>query len=320
MNPVGVAAGMMAAVSFAFYNVGGHEILSRYDRWIVLMYTTLSAEGSDTFDALSRSYNYVYESPWYYIWYGIVSVFYGAAVIFFVVCMSSLMVYLGKWGVSQTPFTKSANRSPEYLFIYSPTSFGWRELMLKGSPVEITPDRSKAGLNAEGKPVEPIDGYWYTDPDAASKYMQSFYYSNYFGAGMVSFWMSLLFMMMLGFSYSFFWTQASMIYLLMRKKVDEVEVDDVLRTVRSLVRERVMPLETAIDETDEMPAELRRLIEDLGARCPDAGRGRKWAPGFPDRVLLAYRTNLTMLQLAALFGISDSAVHRVLDRLVRVPS
>jgi len=43
MDPVGVAAGMMAAVSFAFYNVGGHEILSRYDRWIVLMYTTLSA-------------------------------------------------------------------------------------------------------------------------------------------------------------------------------------------------------------------------------------------------------------------------------------
>ena len=28
-----------------------------------LMYATLSAEGSDTFDALSRSYNYVYESP-----------------------------------------------------------------------------------------------------------------------------------------------------------------------------------------------------------------------------------------------------------------
>src|SRR5215469_9522748 len=43
MNPVGVAAGMMAAVSFSFYNVGGHDILSRYDRWIVLMYTTLSA-------------------------------------------------------------------------------------------------------------------------------------------------------------------------------------------------------------------------------------------------------------------------------------
>jgi DME family drug/metabolite transporter len=43
MNVLGVAAGMVAAVSFAFYNVAGHSLLSRYDRWIVLLYTTLSA-------------------------------------------------------------------------------------------------------------------------------------------------------------------------------------------------------------------------------------------------------------------------------------
>jgi hypothetical protein len=196
-----------------------------------LMYTTLSAEGSDTFDALSRSYNYVYESPWHYIWYGFVSVVYGAVVVFFVVFMSSLMVYLGKWGVSQTPLTQSVNRSPEFLFIYSPTSFGWRELMLKGSPVEITPDEAKAGVDKDGNKVLQTDGYYYVHPDAAKFYMKDpdkgFYYSTYFGAGMVAFWMTLLFMMMLGFSYSFFWTQASMIYLLMRKKVDEVEVDEI---------------------------------------------------------------------------------------------
>jgi hypothetical protein len=43
------------------------------------------------------------------------------------------------------------------------------------------------------------------------------------------------------------------------------------------------------------------------------GRGRCRALSLPDRVLLrvpACRTNLTMQQLAALFGISDSAVHR----------
>src|SRR4029077_19440300 len=43
LNPEGVAAGMLAAVSFSFYNVGGHNILARYDRWIVLLYTTMSA-------------------------------------------------------------------------------------------------------------------------------------------------------------------------------------------------------------------------------------------------------------------------------------
>ena len=33
----------MAAFSFSFYNVGGHEILARYDRWTVLLYTTCAA-------------------------------------------------------------------------------------------------------------------------------------------------------------------------------------------------------------------------------------------------------------------------------------
>ena len=64
-----------------------------------LMYPTLSAEGSDTFDALSRSYNYVYESPWSYLWYAFISIVYGAVVVFFVVLMASLTVYLGKWAV-----------------------------------------------------------------------------------------------------------------------------------------------------------------------------------------------------------------------------
>jgi DME family drug/metabolite transporter len=43
LNPAGVTAGMLAAVSFSFYNVAGHNIVARYDRWIVLLYTTLSA-------------------------------------------------------------------------------------------------------------------------------------------------------------------------------------------------------------------------------------------------------------------------------------
>jgi DME family drug/metabolite transporter len=43
LDPVGVSAAMLAAVSFAFYNVAGHRILARHDRWIVLLYTTFSA-------------------------------------------------------------------------------------------------------------------------------------------------------------------------------------------------------------------------------------------------------------------------------------
>jgi drug/metabolite transporter (DMT)-like permease len=43
MNTLGVLAALLAAFSFAFYNIGGHHLLTRHDRWIVLLYTTGSA-------------------------------------------------------------------------------------------------------------------------------------------------------------------------------------------------------------------------------------------------------------------------------------
>ena len=43
LDAIGVFAALLAAFSFAFYNIGGHDILARRDRWIVLLYTTCSA-------------------------------------------------------------------------------------------------------------------------------------------------------------------------------------------------------------------------------------------------------------------------------------
>lgn len=39
----GVIPALVASFSFAFYNIGGHSILTRYDRWIVLLYVLGSA-------------------------------------------------------------------------------------------------------------------------------------------------------------------------------------------------------------------------------------------------------------------------------------
>jgi len=43
LDTIGVIAALGAAFSFAFYNVGGHSILARYDRWTVLLYVVFSA-------------------------------------------------------------------------------------------------------------------------------------------------------------------------------------------------------------------------------------------------------------------------------------
>lgn len=43
LDSFGFVAALLASFSFAFYNVGGHNILARYDRWLVLVWTLTSA-------------------------------------------------------------------------------------------------------------------------------------------------------------------------------------------------------------------------------------------------------------------------------------
>jgi drug/metabolite transporter, DME family len=43
LDALGVTAALIAAFSFAYYNIAGHSVLARYDPWIVLLYVTLSA-------------------------------------------------------------------------------------------------------------------------------------------------------------------------------------------------------------------------------------------------------------------------------------
>jgi hypothetical protein len=199
-----------------------------------LMYPTISVEGSDTLDALSRSYNYVYQSPWSYLWYCVVAVFYGAIVVFFVGFMGSLTVYLGKWAISNTPFIESADRKPEFLFIYTPKSFGWRPLLLKDSKGEAlaTLEEEEAALRRRGKDHAEIDRVMTQRGMSRAKaeydeWLETFYLTNKIGAVLVAFWVTLLFMCVLGFGYSFFWTASTMIYLLMRRKVDDTDLDEV---------------------------------------------------------------------------------------------
>jgi hypothetical protein len=50
---------------------------------------------------------------------------------------------------------------------------------------------------------------------------------NYVGTFIVTVWLYLFFLMILGFGYSYFWSASTIIYLLMRRKVDDTELDEV---------------------------------------------------------------------------------------------
>lgn len=65
--------------------------------------------------------------------------------------------------------------------------------------------------------------------------------------------------------------------------------------------------------------QFRKLVRIVARRGGEqTGTGRRWGLPLADRVLLIavyYRTNLTLRQVALLFGVSKSAAHRVVDHL-----
>jgi hypothetical protein len=181
-----------------------------------LMVSTVSTEGTDSWEAVSRAYSYVFGRPWQFIWYSVLALVYGAIVVFFVGFMGSFTIYLAKWGVSQTPFIQRADRDPSFLFVYAPTSFGWRELLLEGVTVDGQPLVQNGRINDELY-NRYLNG---PSPDKLSWW-------NKAGAGLVGLWVGLLFLVVLGFGYSFFFSGFTIMYLLLRREVDGAEMDEV---------------------------------------------------------------------------------------------
>jgi len=65
-----------------------------------LMFPTISAEGTDSFDALSRSYAYVYQRPLHYLFYAVVAAGFGALGWLLVKNFAAGVVALSYWAAS----------------------------------------------------------------------------------------------------------------------------------------------------------------------------------------------------------------------------
>lgn len=65
-----------------------------------LMVCTISAEGTDGFDGLSRSYDYLLSRPWYALGLTLIMLVYGSLAIVFVAGVARIGTHLAEWGVS----------------------------------------------------------------------------------------------------------------------------------------------------------------------------------------------------------------------------
>jgi hypothetical protein len=152
-----------------------------------LMCATINVEGSDGFDGFSRSYNYVFERPWNYLFYVALCLVYGSVTIFFVWLGSQLMLRLGTMGV----LTGMGSEATLVLLSDLPPLFQSEPAALLGV------DPLEAG-------VEGGTGAWLT-----------------------GLWARGLATLVLGFVHTYFWTATTIIYFLLRRGVDSNGLSEV---------------------------------------------------------------------------------------------
>ena len=152
-----------------------------------LMYPTIAVEGSDSFDAISRSFSYVYARPWRMLLYTLVAIIYGALCYLFVRLFIWLMLSLTHHFVGAGMWADAPSGAPLW------------STMWPGPTERLSYDVDFLTLRG--------------DQDVA--------------AGLVAFWVYLAVGMLGAFAISFYFTANTIIYYLMRHEVDATELDDV---------------------------------------------------------------------------------------------
>ena len=154
-----------------------------------LMYPTIAVEGSDSFDAISRSFSYIYARPWRMAFYSIVSLVYGTICYLFVRFFLQLMLTLTHQFVGLFILAHADNTATLWNVIWpAPTTVG-----------SLTYD-----IN-----------YWPLGP------------GQKVGAFLVMLWVYLAIGLVGAFAISFYLSANTIIYFLMRNEVDATELDDV---------------------------------------------------------------------------------------------
>ncbi|HLD36039.1 MAG TPA: hypothetical protein VJC37_04900 [Planctomycetota bacterium] len=139
---------------------------------------TIAVESSDAFDAVSRSFQYLYAEPWHYIWYMMVSIFYGIITTAFVWFFGGLMIVVSLVTVKL------------------------------GMGLKLASILAMTGLHNCGQ----------IPASAPVTYNIAAY--------VIMVWLVLIVGMLLAYIVSYCWSACTIVYLLMRKKVDDIEMTE----------------------------------------------------------------------------------------------
>jgi hypothetical protein len=154
-----------------------------------LMYPTIAVEGSDSFDAISRSFSYLYARPWRLAFYTGVALLYGSLCYLFVRYFIKLLLWVTHFFAGLWFFYRADNLEPLWNVMWP-------------------------GPLATGRLVYDID-------------FLTLNWAQDIGAALLALWIYLTISMLGAFAISFYFSANTVIYFLMRHEVDATEMDDV---------------------------------------------------------------------------------------------
>ncbi|HKS16884.1 MAG TPA: hypothetical protein VJU16_06200, partial [Planctomycetota bacterium] len=223
----------------------------------------VAAEGTDAFDAMSRGFSYVYSRPWHYLFYQAVAALYGVICISFVILFAITLCHVGLkaggagfdlFGVKESPRAPEMpqakpNATPEEMKEYRRRIDQYRiQVQNAGDTYAPKHDRFKHIADTawamiltdefaakKNRPKDPIGKSYACLMNAAncivkpdhSMTIHKLEPGHRFAASIVLMWLVIALGLALGYIPSYLLSQQTLIYCLLRKRVDGIEMNEV---------------------------------------------------------------------------------------------
>jgi hypothetical protein len=178
-----------------------------------LMWATVSVEGTDAFDAISRSYAYTYQRPWRLLWYVLFVGILAVVSMFVVKVFAATAIALGDWSIDWG--LNNSTMQEVVRHDVAPTATPVLPAPLAdpvaappGAPNLAQPVLAQPAANEAAAPRDlPLMFEW--------------------ARTVIYFWKSLMGALTAGYQAGFLWASAVGVYLLLRHDIDGVQTSDV---------------------------------------------------------------------------------------------
>ena len=182
-----------------------------------LMWATVSVEGTDAFDALSRSYAYTYQRPWRLLWYVLFVGLLAVVSMFVVKLFATSAIALGDWSIDWGLDKPTLNA----IVKLEPMS----DALVSEAPPAMLPPPGDVDVEPLGGEPSNANLPGEAESDADQPVEQGRLLTG--ARHLVYFWKSMMAALAAGYQAGFLWVSAVGVYLLLRRDIDGVQTSEV---------------------------------------------------------------------------------------------